>query len=323
VVNYIKHKETLLNYGERGEDNMKSLQSKESITAIALLALLSLYAFTDMTFFVHGTATKPPNIFIVGSGSLELTWKSGKSQTFYSDAYASFGGLASVRIIPSHGWHIDAVLVNGNPQAILDEDGFSLTNVCDKNIVSVTFIQNGGVDDVDVGTNVEAYPTPYVGIIFADVSVEGWAYADPTQMRPPNAKGETWDIRTTASFVGNAMVILVLNLTDLPAGFDPYSLRLVRTEVELWRADVNSDGVVNGTDVSTVAYANPSTIHDTRYDPRLDMNNDGVINNVDVNIVNNYNGQSVWTDITLQVIVADGFIYVYGSTDHFSIFGNH
>jgi len=301
---------------------MKILQSKESIAAIALLTLLSLYAFAGMTFFVHGTATKPSNIFIVGSGSLVLTWKNGKSQTYNSGAYANFAGLAAIRIIPSHGWHIDAVLVDGNPQAILDRDGFSLTNVQGIDTVSVTFLENPGVDDVKTGTNVESYPNPYVGLIFTDVSVGGWAYADPTLMVPPNATGGTWIIQTTASFNGQVTVILVLNLADL-AGFDPYSLRLVRTEVELWRADVNSDGVVDGQDVSTVAYANPSTIHDTRYDPRLDMNNDGVINDVDVNIVNNYNGQSVWTDITLQVIVADGFVYLYGSTDHFSIFGGH
>lgn len=302
---------------------MKSLQSKEQKAAIALLALLLLYAFAGMTFFVRGTATKSSNIFIVGSGFIELTWKSGKSQTFGSDAYANFAGLAAIRIIPSHGWHIDTVLVDGNQQAILDEDGFSLTNVKGINTVSVTFLENGGVDDVNTGTNVESYPNPYVGLIFTDVSVGGWAYADPTLMVPPNATGGTWIIQTTANFNGQVTVILVLNLADLPAGSEPYSLRLVRTEVELWRADVNSDGVVNGDDVSTVAYANPSAAGDPRYDPRLDMNNDGVINDVDVNIVNNYNDQSVWTDITLQVIVADGFVYLYGSTDHFSIFGGH
>ena len=301
---------------------MKSLQSKESIAAIALLTLLSLYTFAGMTLFVHGAATKT-NIFIVGSGSLVLTWKSGKSQMYNSNAYASFGGLSAINIVPSHGWHIDAVLIDGNPQAILDEDGFTLVDFQAKNMVSVTFLENGGVDDVDIGSNVGAYPDPNVWLLFANVDSEGWAYAIPSALLPPNAIGESWDIQTTANFAGDATVILVFNLADLPEGFDPNSLRLVRTEVELWRADVNSDGVVDGQDVSAVAYANPSTIHDTRYDPRLDMNNDGVINDVDVNIVNNYNGQSVWTDITLQVIVADCFIYVYGSTDHFSIFGNH
>jgi len=302
---------------------MKILLSKESIPTIALLILLSLHAFTSMTIFVNATIIKNPTVYIDGSGSLELTWKSGKSQTYSSDAYANLGGLDSVNIIPNHGWHIDALLIDGNLQAILDEDGFSIINVQAKSMVSVTFVENGGVDDVETGSNVEAYPDPYVGLIFTYVNVEGWAYAIPTVLQPPDAKGGSWDIQTTADFVGDVTVILVLNLADLPDGFDPYSLTLLRTEVELARADVNSDGVVEGTDVSIVANANPSELGEPKYDPKLDLNDNGVIDNEDVNIVNNYIGESVWEDITLQVIVADGIVYVYGSTDHFSIFGVH
>jgi len=300
---------------------MKILLSKESITTIVLLMLLSLQAFASMTIFVNATIIKNPTVYIDGSGFLELTWKSGKSQIYGFDAYANLGGLDTVNIIPSHGWHIDAVLIDENPQTILDEDGFSLINVQARNMVSVTFLENGGVDDVETGSNVEAYPDPYVGLIFTNVDGEGWVYAIPTVLLPPDAMGGCWDIQTTADFVGDVTVILVLNLADLPDGFDPYSLTLVRTEVELARADINSDGVISGTDVSIVANANPSELGDPKYDPRLDMNNDGVIHDEDVNIVNNYIGESVWEDITLQVIVADGIVYVYGSTDHFTIFG--
>jgi hypothetical protein len=302
---------------------MKILLSKESIPTIALLMLLSLHAFTSMTIFVNATIIKSPTVYINGSGSLELTWKSGKSQTYGSDAYANLGGLDTINIIPNHGWHIDTVLIDENPQAILDEDGFRLINVQAKNMVSATFLENGGVDDVDTGSNVEAYPDPYVGLIFTDVGGEGWAYAIPTALQPPEAKGESWDIQTTAYFVGDVTVILVLNLADLPDGFDPYRLTLLRTEVELARSDVNSDGMVNGTDVSIVANANPSKLGDPKYDPKLDLNDNGVIDDKDVNIVNNYIGEPVWEDITLQVIVANGIIYVYGLTDHFSIFGVH
>lgn len=301
---------------------MKILLSKKSVPTIALLMLLSLSAVASMAVFVNA-AVKADTVFIDGSGSVKLTWKSGKTETYSSDAYANLAGLDTVTIIPDHGWNITAVRIDGIEQGILDEDGFSLINVRAKSMISVTFMENGGVDDVDLGDASEAYPDPHVGLIFTSVVGEGWAYASPTELQPPNAKGESWDIKTTAVFVGDVVVILVLNLADLPEGVDPYSLRLLRTEEELARSDVNLDGVVDGTDVSIVANANPSKIDDLKYDPRLDLDNDGDIDDEDVNIVNNYIGQSVWEDITLKVIVANGLVYVYGSTDHFSVFGVH
>jgi hypothetical protein len=307
---------------------MKILLSKKLMVTIALLTLLSLHASASMTILVNAaTAIKEPTVYINGSGFVEITWKSGKSQTYSSNAYANLGGLDTVTIIPNHGWHINACLIDGNSQLILDEDGFSLINVRAKNMISVIFMENGGVDDVDLGSNVQAYPDPYVGLIFDNVLTEGFVYAytiGSAYAQPPDAKGESWDIQTDAIFNQNVMVILVLNLSDL-GGSDPQALRLLRTEDELARADVNLDGKVDGTDVSIVANANPSQNGSLKYDPRLDMNFDGVIDDLDVNIVNNYIGESVWTDITLQVVVDNslGYVYVYGATDHFSIFGVH
>ena len=83
---------------------MKILLSKISIATIALLMLLSLHTFASMTIFVNAAIIKNPTVYIDGSGSLELTWKSGKSQTYSSDAYANLGGLDTINIIPNHGW---------------------------------------------------------------------------------------------------------------------------------------------------------------------------------------------------------------------------
>ena len=300
---------------------MKILLSKGSIAKIALLMLLSLSAVASMTILVNAAAIKDPTVYVTGSGSVELTWKSGKSQTYSSDAYANLGGLDTVAIIPNHGLHIDVVLIDGNPQGILDEDGFSLINVKAKNMISVTFAENNGIDDVDLGSDVGAYPDPDVGVIFDNVLAEGNVTAYTIGIQPPDAKGESWDIQTTATFDGNVTVYLVFNRTDLPDGFDPYSLRLLRTEVELARSDVNLDGKVDGDDVSDVANANPSELGDPEYDPRLDLNNDGVIDDEDVNIVNNYNNESVWEDITLRVVEDNDLVYVYGLAGHLSIFG--
>ncbi len=302
---------------------MKRLLSKKSSVAIAILVPLWLYALVNTVAVVNATTLKEPNIFISGGGSVGLTWKSGKSQIYASDAYASLSGLYGITFIPNHGWHIDAVLIDGNLQGILDEDGFTLVNVRAKATISVTFLENNGVDDVESGLNVKAYPDPLVSLIFDNVLTQGFVYAHVISYayaQPPNATAESWDIQTDASFDQNVTVVLVLSLVDLQ-GLDPPSLRLLRTEQQLAQADVNSDGKIDGTDVSIVAYANPSMVGDPRYDPSLDMNNDGAINDLDVNIVNNYIGQSVWQDITLQIVVSNGFVYVYGVTDHFSIFG--
>jgi hypothetical protein len=310
----------------KGENEMKTLFCKKSVVPIALLTLLSLYAFSSVTAFVSAaTPIKDPTVYISGSGSVKITWKNGKSQTYSSTIYVNLAGLYSIAFIPTHGWHIDAVFIDGNTQGILDEDGFSLINVCVKNTISVTFLENGGVDDVDLGTNVGAYPDPSVGLVFDNVLAEGYVYAYTigfAYAQPPDAEIESWDIQTDAVFDQNVMVILVLNLPDL-GGSDPQALRLVRTDDELARSDVNLDGVVDGTDVSIVANANPSKVGDPNYNSTLDLNFDGIINDLDVNIVNNYNGESVWTDITLQVIVDNNLVYVYGLTNSFSIFGVH
>jgi len=299
---------------------MKIQLLKESIVAIALLILLSLNAFAGMTVLVNAAAIRYPTVYVNGSGSVELTWKSGKSQTYSSNAYPNLGGLDTATIVPAHGWYIDAVFIDGKLQNILDDDEFGLANVQAKNMISAVFLENEGVDDVETGSSVEAYPYPNVGLIFDNVLVNGFAHAYTIGLQPPDAKSESWDIQTDAIFDQSVTVILVLSLTDL-GGFDPTALRLLRTEVQLARADVNLDGKVDGTDVSIVANANPSKSGDPKYNARLDLDDNGAIDDKDVNIVNNYIGESVWKDITLRVVVDNGLAYVYGLTDHFSIFG--
>jgi len=85
------------------------------------------------------------------------------------------------------------------------------------------------------------------------------------------------------------------------------------------------DGIVDGDDVSDVANANPSEPGDPNWEPRLDLNDDLVIDYLDVNIVNNYIGELVWEDITFEVVVDYDLelVYVYGVTDHLSIFHVH
>ena len=286
------------------------------MVTLAMLMLLSLNAMAGMTVSSCAAApVKDPTIYITGSGSIELVWKSGKSIVYSSDAYAVFGGLDSVAITPSRGWHIDSVSFDGNPQGIADEDGFTLINVEAKRAVTVTFLENGGVDDVDIGPYMKAYPDPDVGLIFDNVLTDGFAYAYIIGLRQPEQIGESWDIQTTAAFDENITIYLVCNLADLPNATDPNDLVLWRTEVVL--GDVNLDGKVDGTDVSIIANANPDD-----YDPKLDLNDDGFVNDEDVTIASqNIGEESVWEPLESWFYLEDNLVYVYGVTEHLSIFG--
>lgn len=295
---------------------MKNLHSKKSI-ASALLMLLSLNAVAGMAILTGAAApVKDPTVFVTGSGSVELTWKSGKSQLITSDTYIVFGGLESATFTPSRGWHIDTVLIDGTPQAIPDEDGFSLTGFVAKTMISVAFLENGGVDDVETGSNVGTFPDPNVGLFFDEVLTNGFAYAYIIALQHPDQIGESWDIQTTAAFANNITIYLVFNLADLPDGVDPYDLTLWRTEVVL--GDVNLDGIVDATDLSIIANANPQ---DPAYS-NLDLNNDGVVDNEDVTIASHNLGlESVWEQLESWVIVDNDLVIIYGVTEHLSVFG--
>jgi hypothetical protein len=295
---------------------MENLLSKKSI-ASALLMLLSLNAVAGMAILTGAAApVKAPTVFVTGSGSVELTWKSGKSQLITSDTYVVFGGLACATFAPSRGWHIETVLIDGTSQVIPDEDGFSLTGLVAKTMISVAFLENGGVDDVETGSNVGTFPDPDVGLFFDDVLANGFAYAWIIALQHPDQIGESWDIQTTAAFANNITIYLVFNLADLPDGVDPYDLTLWRTEVVL--GDVNLDGIVDGTDVSIIANANPQ---DPGY-PNLDLNNDGVVDDEDVTIASHNLGlESVWEPLESWVIVDNDLVLVFGVTEHLSVFG--
>jgi hypothetical protein len=300
----------------KGEDEMENLLSKKSI-ASALLMLLSFNAVAGMAILTCAAAPiKDPTVFVTGSGSVVLTWKSGKSQLLTSDTYVVFGGLESVTFTPDRGWHIDTVLIDGNPQGIPDEDGFSLIGLVAKTMISVAFLENGGVDDVEIGSNVGTYPDPDVGLIFDDVLANGFAYAMVIALQHPDQIGESWDIQTTAAFANNITIYLVFNLADLPDGVDPYDLTLWRTEVVL--GDVNFDGIVDATDVSIIANANP----EDPADPNLDLNDDGVVDDEDVTIASHNLGlESVWEPLESWVFVDNDLVIVYGVTEHLSVFG--
>jgi hypothetical protein len=301
----------------KGESMMKDLLSVKPILTTALLMLLSLGIIAGIR--IHGWAgesVKDPTVRVNGSGSVELVWKSGKSEVYSSDAFVKLGGLDTAAFTPSRGWHIETVLFDGNSQVIKDEDGFSLINVEVKRMITVTFVENGGVDDVDTGSNMAANPDPDVGLIFDSILIDGYAYAFLFGLEQDDQVSGSWDIQTTATFDDDITIFLVCNLADLPSGTDPNDLALWKTEWIL--GDVNLDGIVDGTDVSIIGNANPNEPPD----PLMDLNYDGVVNDEDVTIASHNVGlESIWEQLESWIVIEDDFVYVYGVTSSLSIFG--
>ncbi|UCG36948.1 MAG: hypothetical protein JSV64_01340 [Candidatus Bathyarchaeota archaeon] len=296
---------------------MKNLLSVKPILTTALLMLLSSGIIAGIG--IHGCAGAPvknPTVYVNGSGSVELVWKSGTSEVYSADVFVNLGGLDTATFTPSRGWHIETVLFDGNSQVILDEDGFSLINIAVKRMITVTFVENGGVDDVDTGSNTAANPDPDVGLIFDSVLIDGYAYAFLFGLEQDDQISESWDIQTTATFEDNITIFLVCNLADLPSGMDPNDLALWKTEWIL--GDVNLDGIVDGEDQSIIANVNP----DEPIDPIMDLNYDGVVNNEDVTICSHNHGlESIWVQLESWIVIEGDFVYVYGATSSLSIFG--
>ena len=185
---------------------------------------------------------------------------------------------------------------------------------------------------VPVGENVEVFPDPRVDLVFAQVTVEGWATAAEAAKYPPPPflppEGEVgpmaatgtpleflspvWDIRVTATFSGKVIVGIDYGVTEsVPTG-------LWQTDVVL--GDVNVDGKVNLADLCIIIKALGSCAGSPRWNPYCDLNGDGRITLKDLCIAVQHFGQtSVWTNITTYVDTENHIIY--GETDHFSMFG--
>lgn len=185
---------------------------------------------------------------------------------------------------------------------------------------------------VPPGENVEVFPNPMVGLVFDEVTVEGWAtatettrYPPPPPPSPPDEESmaatnalpppifvAVWDIKVTATFSGNVVVSIDYGASETSP------TQLLQTDII--PGDVNADGKVNFLDLCIIVRALGSCPNSRRWNPYCDLNGDGKINLKDLCIALQHLGQkSVWTEITWY-IDTDNHI-AYGITDHFSIFG--
>jgi hypothetical protein len=178
--------------------------------------------------------------------------------------------------------------------------------------VSFSLVGQADVPNVD---GVSVFLDSGVSLNYIDVTSSGTASGEEITGFPAGMFILLWDISNTAGFDGGVTVAFAYGDDLTPAQED--ALRLIRVELLV---DVNLDGKVDGTDVSMVANANPSEPGSANWNPFLDVNHDGKIDDADVNLVNDHIGEtSGLEDITLWVDAANNIIY--GSTDHFSVFG--
>jgi hypothetical protein len=159
--------------------------------------------------------------------------------------------------------------------------------------------------------------------------------SDPSLVQLPLLPGNTEGYYlveiVSGSFRGLVKVFVQYDPADFPKCKSP---RLCMGDP----VDFNNDGKVNGQDTALMLNAIKSfqcgTI--TRYDLwRFDINHDGVVNNADFRIVLQFACFGIeanpghcwdrlpWIDITIGTYVdrSSGIHYVVGVTDHFSVFG--
>ncbi|HMK95729.1 MAG TPA: dockerin type I repeat-containing protein [Candidatus Limnocylindrales bacterium] len=143
---------------------------------------------------------------------------------------------------------------------------------------------------------------------------------------PANTEGY-YLVQIYGSFSGLATVYVPYYPSDYPAGYKPHLC--IGDPV-----DFTGNGVVNLVDVALMLQAIKMFRSGTLTYAGLeefDLNHDGVVNFADLQIVLQYllfglptqGGRLPWIDITVGWTEINGYYYVVGVTDHFSIFGVH
>jgi hypothetical protein len=126
-----------------------------------------------------------------------------------------------------------------------------------------------------------------------------------------------WDIKVTAKFLGHVKVGIFYGGTSSTP-------QLLQTDVydsgNFVLGDVNQDGKVNWIDLWLITKALGSSPGSPRWNLACDLNGDGKINIKDLSIAfQNLGKTSDWIDITKNF--NSGTHFIYGVTDHFSLFG--
>lgn len=225
-----------------------------------------------------------------------------------------YGADQTFRFTPAEGNHVSAILVDGNRSLTSYALNYTFYNVTTDHAIDV-FFSADGTATVLAGKYVTAFLAEGASLTLDDTEggvATGWLVID----YPAGTFAVIWDINVTFLFTGEVLVALQYDDTGL-SETEESNLRLIQGESTVSiLCDVNTDLVVDGTDVSIVANAVKQS---EWYDPQCDPNNDGFVDEADVHLVNENKGAilidiTYWVDTDLNII--------YGRTDQIgSIFG--
>jgi hypothetical protein len=176
--------------------------------------------------------------------------------------------------------------------------------------------------NVTTGTNVTVTPTSNLVLTFANVTGAGIVVANetPTVLAPPmDLVGEYYNIKVTASFVGNVTVSVAFNGSNMT---QQQKSSLEMMEYTPIPGDLDGNGIVDIFDAVKFAGAYNSKPGDKNWNPNADLNGDGVVDIFDaVILAGHYDQTANWVNITSYVDTTGNT--VYGQTTHFSLIGIH
>lgn len=225
-----------------------------------------------------------------------------------------YGGSQTFTFTPvDNNHHVSAIQVDGSFIAYTLSYTFNI--VQDDHSIVVHFSADGQAY-VPVGSNVPVYLGNEVGLTFPSIEASGTATQEEIILLGGLAGTSLllWDVNVGATFSGTVQVALPYSGASITNVWTSDSL-------DALYADVDGNGIVNGTDVSLVAIGIKTTVSSgAEYDPQFDINRDGELTEADVHLVNEYKGtvlQSLnhWVEGNL----VDGYT-LFIETDHFSIF---
>ena len=220
-----------------------------------------------------------------------------------------------IEFIPDGNNHIsalsvDSLFVTPEDQIVADYRG--------KDYSIEVFFSSAGIAYVPDGLTGLTYFSQNAGLQFEDATGGVDAEGIPLDF-PEEWATFLWDIVTEATDGADGYVTIVLEFV----GNVPISAVYRSDDIYELYCDVNSDGVVDGTDNSLVAQAIKTyelgTIGD--YDPLYDVNRDLDLNEVDLHFLHTYYGTILDSlEFTSEYDDTTDITTISIETDHFSIF---
>jgi hypothetical protein len=210
--------------------------------------------------------------------------------------------------------HVSAIKLNND--FILDEnsipyqESFTLPPV-QMDITLTVFFNEDGEAFVPGGSDVPVYLGESVSLNFDSTPGGGTATQAIIELIPQlfGTSLILWDVSVYVSFNGIVEIALPYE------GTETIQYVFMGDSVDALYSDVNSDGLINGDDVSDVANAIRTLVPNGIYDPAFDVDRNGVLDEHDVHIVNENKGAIL---TSLYFWIEGNILYI--ETDHFSIF---